>query len=1258
MREPGRTRNNNNNNNRRHNPPIIRTASPETPWVGAESEVGERKKFGELSDVTNIEMGIVKVPRELLDELIHKEPIEKYYTVDEVPVASGLFATVRKCTHRETGVEYAAKYSSRVRGGFDCTTEVLHEIALLSICADSNKIVHLKDVFQNQYEIVLVLEYAPGGDFQSVLDDDMVPFEQDVQGFMLQLLEAVSYIHGRNIAHLDIKPQNIVLMSEFPNCEIKLCDLEVSRVIQEGEEIKEIIGTPDYVAPEILAYEPISLAADIWSLGVLAYVLLTGFSPYGGDTDQETLRNIASATLDFPAELFEGVSEEAKDFIADCLKRKPEQRPTVSECFHHPWIAQHSEPPSPSPLMLKIPAPDPFVPKLSVHSPTGPGSRRSCQTCRDKLNPHHHHPRDKLTERKRYLSKSREAIFEKVANSNLKKSVSKSRERLCDMKSLSLSKSRDYLNESTKQLSRAQEKFSNFKTISKSQEVLSPALGGNMKRMVAGAVSDIPAHNLPINPRVYLDTQADCSDFVMVPGSSVLMSHSELMAISGSKSSGSLQLLPISESKAGSPAPSEPCNDRPGSRGGVVPMVATVREEEEEEVEVAGRRDEASQASFSTPTNLARRRSITETKTFRLKEEKNHINYETQQSMSRGEAKPRLNTAEVAIQVDLVKTPVPGSSPSPLPDNQSTSPEAPPTPPSEAPPTSPPPPPTPPATVLARASSTLSAGNNLPKASAPGLTSSLASSSIPTEGNIRPSPGTRLARGFSHDDTLGGDEKRYSWREELEKFRASRRPLGGVSHLIDAFSSGATLASSSSASSSRKNSTVDSFPDLESVKARRRGSLQIQLDSSSISQLATRGESLPERESPSKLQRRKSTSAIPPLRLSEALPNIEEAGAGQPKDVKEEERSSENKNATTGDKLDPDKAVSETDASKEDGNKDGEEESSGDNNNDDDKEVFTNGSDPEEVEVEQLRSTPGQQAKGRAYLEKVNERKRTWDYFEINHPKAISDKKLEQLKEKYTRRKTEASLLLEKKKEEREVGKSEREGQSEKEGLKNGRKALATTRTMSMPVIESLASSEQMKKKKSLELAWDPLTGESLVDQDTESVDSGRESDVRRLSTSSTSEESASSRKSSRRKSSHLADILELADRMIPEQCVLECFIDPFTGQFITSEVAKVGNRRSLRVSVCGQVEEEDEGLNNRDEGVGSLPCTTPTTPTTTSTPLTLPSEAVNVEEEENGSLTSCCPTDDGICTSGSEGRPGVRGSALSLTSADDAGSE
>merc|ERR550519_1707788 len=195
--------------------------------------------------------------------------------------------------------------------------------------------------------------------------------------------------------------------------------------------------------------------------------------------------------------------------------------------------------------MLKIPAPDHFN-KLSVHhhlapSPSGSSgsSRRSCATCRDKL-----------SERKRYLSKSREAIFEKVANSNLKKSLSKSRERLCDMR-LTLSKSRDYLNES-KPMARSQEKFYSFKSISKSQEVLSQGLGGNMKR-INGAVSDISPHYLPANPRVYLESQDNC-DFVILPGSSVLMSHSDLMSMTGIKNSGSLQLLPISESGRSTPA--------------------------------------------------------------------------------------------------------------------------------------------------------------------------------------------------------------------------------------------------------------------------------------------------------------------------------------------------------------------------------------------------------------------------------------------------------------------------------------------------------------------------------------------------------------------------------------------------------------------------------------------------------------------------------------------------------------------------------
>ena len=326
------------------------------------------------------------------------------------------------------------------------------------------------------------------------------------------------------------------------------------------------------------------MSADIWSLGVLAYVLLTGFSPFGGDDEKETLRNITTATLDFPLELFEGVSDMAKEFIALCLNRDPKKRPSVKECLNHVWLAQEDEPPSPSPLMLKIPAPDLSEPVLAAkhnshgHGPghhtngslgSGPSStRRSCQTCRDKI-----------IERKRYLSKSREAIFEKVAQSNLKKSLSKSRERLDGMR-LTLSRSRDNLGLSdlTKVASRPQEKLYGFKNLSKSQEVISAALGGvPMKRMINGAVSDISYALKPGDNSSELPSPS--MDFIFVPGSGILVPQSELL------NSGSLQVLPLTESGRSTPASTsstqEPSREvQTEAKFPVVPLIEVSEEDE------------------------------------------------------------------------------------------------------------------------------------------------------------------------------------------------------------------------------------------------------------------------------------------------------------------------------------------------------------------------------------------------------------------------------------------------------------------------------------------------------------------------------------------------------------------------------------------------------------------------------------------------------------------------------------------------------
>lgn len=118
------------------------------------------------------------------------------------------------------------------------------------------------------------------------------------------------------------KKANKYFLPFFPDG-LKLCDFGISRLVAEVGDVREIIGTPDYVAPEVLQFEPLSLATDIWSIGVLAYVLLTGCSPFGGDTKQETFLNISQCNLDFPDDLFDGVSDEAMDFIRSALRVKP-----------------------------------------------------------------------------------------------------------------------------------------------------------------------------------------------------------------------------------------------------------------------------------------------------------------------------------------------------------------------------------------------------------------------------------------------------------------------------------------------------------------------------------------------------------------------------------------------------------------------------------------------------------------------------------------------------------------------------------------------------------------------------------------------------------------------------------------------------------------------------------------------------------------------------------------------------------------------
>ncbi|KAG9475937.1 serine/threonine-protein kinase 17A-like [Eleutherodactylus coqui] len=273
---------------------------------------------------------------------IQSQPFSSRYTMcSGHELGRGKFAVVRKCIEKETEKEFAAKIMRKRRKGQDCRMEILHEIAVLELAKDNAWVIKLHEVYETPTEMILVLEYAAGGEIfnQCVAEREEAFKEKDVQRLMRQILKGVSFLHRHNVVHLDLKPQNILLTSDRPLGNIKIVDFGLSRVVNNHEELREIMGTPEYVAPEILSYDPISTATDMWSIGVLAYIMLTGTSPFLGDDKQHTFLNISQLNISF-TEDFEGISEPAVDFMKTLLVREPEGRATAEDCLQHPWLAE------------------------------------------------------------------------------------------------------------------------------------------------------------------------------------------------------------------------------------------------------------------------------------------------------------------------------------------------------------------------------------------------------------------------------------------------------------------------------------------------------------------------------------------------------------------------------------------------------------------------------------------------------------------------------------------------------------------------------------------------------------------------------------------------------------------------------------------------------------------------------------------------------------------------------------------------------
>ncbi|XP_066508902.1 death-associated protein kinase 2-like [Hoplias malabaricus] len=267
--------------------------------------------------------------------------VQDFYEIGEI-LGSGHFGQVRELREISSGVSWAGKFvklrrsvSSRLgleRKSVEREVEILQGL-------QHNNIMALKDVFESRAEIVLVVELIRGGELFDFIAEKENLMENEAIEFLKQILKGVAFMHSKQIAHFDLKPENIMLSDKTADHpEIKIIDFGLAQRLTPGEEYRSLCGTPQYIAPEVINYEPLSTSSDMWSIGVITYILLSGMSPFQGESDEETLRNIADMKYEFEEQYFSQTSNMAKDFIEKLLVKDPGERMTAEECLLHPWI--------------------------------------------------------------------------------------------------------------------------------------------------------------------------------------------------------------------------------------------------------------------------------------------------------------------------------------------------------------------------------------------------------------------------------------------------------------------------------------------------------------------------------------------------------------------------------------------------------------------------------------------------------------------------------------------------------------------------------------------------------------------------------------------------------------------------------------------------------------------------------------------------------------------------------------------------------
>ncbi|KAM4876085.1 calcium/calmodulin-dependent protein kinase type IV [Thomomys bottae] len=263
----------------------------------------------------------------------NRDALSDFFEV-ESELGRGATSIVYRCKQKGTQKPYALKVLKKTVDKKIVRTE----IGVLLRLSHPN-IIKLKEIFETPTEISLVLELVTGGELFDRIVEKGYYSERDAADAVKQILEAVAYLHENGIVHRDLKPENLLYATPAPDASLKIADFGLSKIVEHQVLMKTVCGTPGYCAPEILrgcAYGP---EVDMWSVGIITYILLCGFEPFYDERgDQFMFRRILNCEYYFISPWWDEVSLNAKDLVKKLIVLDPKKRLNTFQALQHPWV--------------------------------------------------------------------------------------------------------------------------------------------------------------------------------------------------------------------------------------------------------------------------------------------------------------------------------------------------------------------------------------------------------------------------------------------------------------------------------------------------------------------------------------------------------------------------------------------------------------------------------------------------------------------------------------------------------------------------------------------------------------------------------------------------------------------------------------------------------------------------------------------------------------------------------------------------------